>query len=99
MITAHSLKQIYSFITAFYLLLTMALQSIKNTEASFSLLSQDNSSGNFVKIELRIPVRIDLRKTMTQRRWNVYGLICSKSDIRLRLRYRSKVMINKMLQQ
>lgn len=30
------------------------------TGASFSLLPQDNSSGNFVKIEQRIPVRIDL---------------------------------------
>ena len=29
------------------------------TGASFSLMPQDNSSGNFVKIELRIPVRID----------------------------------------
>lgn len=29
------------------------------TGASFSLMSQDNSSGNFVKIEQRIPVRID----------------------------------------
>ena len=28
------------------------------TGASFSLLPQDNSSGNFVKIEQRIPVRI-----------------------------------------
>lgn len=30
------------------------------TGASFSLLPQDNSSGNFVKIEQRIPIRIDL---------------------------------------
>lgn len=30
------------------------------TGASFSLMPQDNSSGNFVKIEQRIPVRIDL---------------------------------------
>lgn len=30
------------------------------TGASFALLKQDNSSGNFVKIEQRIPVRIDL---------------------------------------
>ncbi|MBE6198653.1 MAG: HlyD family secretion protein [Rikenellaceae bacterium] len=29
------------------------------TGASFSLIPQDNSSGNFVKIEQRIPVRID----------------------------------------
>lgn len=29
------------------------------TGASFSLLPQDNSSGNFVKIEQRIPIRID----------------------------------------
>lgn len=29
------------------------------TDASFSLMPQDNSSGNFVKIEQRIPVRID----------------------------------------
>lgn len=29
------------------------------TGASFSLLPQDNSSGNFIKIEQRIPVRID----------------------------------------
>lgn len=29
------------------------------TGASFSLLEQDNSSGNFVKIEQRIPIRID----------------------------------------
>lgn len=32
------------------------------TGASFSLLKQDNSSGNFVKIEQRIPVRIDLKE-------------------------------------
>ncbi len=32
----------------------------KATGASFSLLPKDNSSGNFVKIEQRIPVRIDL---------------------------------------
>ncbi len=31
----------------------------KATGASFSLLPQDNSAGNFVKIEQRIPVRID----------------------------------------
>ncbi|MBR2035539.1 MAG: HlyD family secretion protein, partial [Prevotella sp.] len=29
------------------------------TGASFSLMPQDNSSGNFVKIEQRIPIRID----------------------------------------
>ncbi len=32
------------------------------TGASFSLMPQDNSSGNFVKIEQRIPVRIDFAK-------------------------------------
>lgn len=32
------------------------------TGASFSLLKQDNSSGNFVKIEQRIPIRIDLKQ-------------------------------------
>lgn len=32
------------------------------TGASFSLMPQDNSSGNFVKIEQRIPVRIDFTK-------------------------------------
>lgn len=32
------------------------------TGASFSLLPQDNSSGNFVKIEQRIPIRIDFTK-------------------------------------
>lgn len=32
----------------------------KATGASFSLLPQDNSAGNFVKIEQRIPVRIEL---------------------------------------
>ena len=32
------------------------------TGASFSLMPQDNSSGNFVKIEQRIPVRIDFSK-------------------------------------
>ena len=31
----------------------------KATGASFSLLPQDNSAGNFVKIEQRIPIRID----------------------------------------
>ena len=29
------------------------------TGASFSLFAQDNSSGNFVKVEQRIPVRIE----------------------------------------
>ena len=29
------------------------------TGSSFSLMPQDNSSGNFVKIEQRIPIRID----------------------------------------
>ena len=32
------------------------------TGASFSLMPQDNSSGNFVKIEQRIPIRIDFSK-------------------------------------
>lgn len=32
------------------------------TGASFSLLPQDNSAGNFVKVEQRIPVRIELLK-------------------------------------
>lgn len=32
------------------------------TGASFSLMPQDNSSGNFVKIEQRIPVRVDFAK-------------------------------------
>jgi len=32
------------------------------TGASFSLMPQDNSSGNFVKIEQRIPIRIDFTK-------------------------------------
>lgn len=32
------------------------------TGASFSILPQDNSSGNFVKIEQRIPIRIDFTK-------------------------------------
>lgn len=32
------------------------------TGASFSLMPQDNSSGNFVKIEQRIPIRIDFAK-------------------------------------
>lgn len=32
------------------------------TGASFSLMPQDNSSGNFVKIEQRIPVRIDFKQ-------------------------------------
>lgn len=31
----------------------------KATGASFSLLPQDNSTGNFVKVEQRIPIRID----------------------------------------
>ncbi len=36
------------------------VRSVSNaTGASFSLMPQDNSSGNFVKIEQRIPVRID----------------------------------------
>ena len=34
----------------------------KATGASFSLLPQDNSAGNFVKIEQRIPIRIDFSK-------------------------------------
>lgn len=33
------------------------------TGASFSLLPQDNSSGNFVKVEQRIPVRIEFSNT------------------------------------
>ena len=32
------------------------------TGSSFSLMPQDNSSGNFVKIEQRIPIRIDFAK-------------------------------------
>ena len=32
------------------------------TGAAFSLLPQDNSSGNFVKVEQRIPLRIDFSK-------------------------------------
>ncbi len=32
------------------------------TGASFSLISQDNSAGNFVKVEQRIPVRIEFSK-------------------------------------
>ena len=32
------------------------------TGASFSLLPQDNSAGNFVKVEQRIPVRIEFTK-------------------------------------
>lgn len=32
------------------------------TGASFSLIPQDNSAGNFVKVEQRIPVRIELSK-------------------------------------
>lgn len=32
------------------------------TGAAFSLLPQDNSSGNFVKVEQRIPIRIDFSK-------------------------------------
>lgn len=32
------------------------------TGAAFSLLPQDNSAGNFVKVEQRIPVRIDFDK-------------------------------------
>jgi len=32
------------------------------TGASFSIISQDNSAGNFVKIEQRIPVRIEFAK-------------------------------------
>ena len=36
------------------------------TGASFSLLPQDNSAGNFVKIEQRIPVRIDFTPDNTQ---------------------------------
>ena len=34
----------------------------KATGASFSLFQQDNSSGNFVKVEQRIPVRIKFSK-------------------------------------
>jgi membrane fusion protein (multidrug efflux system) len=33
------------------------------TSASFSLLPQDNSAGNFVKVEQRIPVRIEFSNT------------------------------------
>ena len=32
------------------------------TGASFSLIPQDNSAGNFVKVEQRIPVRIEFSK-------------------------------------
>jgi len=35
------------------------------TGASFSLFSQDNSSGNFVKVQQRIPVRINFSETNT----------------------------------
>ena len=37
------------------------VQSISDaTGASYSLLSQDNATGNFVKVEQRIPVRISI---------------------------------------
>jgi membrane fusion protein (multidrug efflux system) len=32
------------------------------TGASFSVVPQDNSAGNFVKVEQRIPVRIEFAK-------------------------------------
>jgi len=39
------------------------VKSIANaTGASFSVIPQDNSAGNFVKIEQRIPVRIEFAK-------------------------------------
>jgi membrane fusion protein, multidrug efflux system len=39
------------------------VKSISNaTGASFSLIPQDNSAGNFVKVEQRIPVRIEFSK-------------------------------------
>ncbi|WP_419870193.1 HlyD family secretion protein [Chryseobacterium sp. CT-SW4] len=39
------------------------VKSIANaTGASFSVIPQDNSAGNFVKVEQRIPVRIELSK-------------------------------------
>ena len=39
------------------------VKSLANaTGASFSVLPQDNSAGNFVKVEQRIPVRIELNK-------------------------------------
>ncbi len=43
------------------------------TGASFSLLPQDNSAGNFVKIEQRIPVRIDFTTENTQGELNRVG--------------------------
>lgn len=40
------------------------------TGASFSLLPQDNSAGNFVKVEQRIPVRIELTKENAEEAMN-----------------------------
>lgn len=39
------------------------------TGASFSLFPQDNSSGNFIKVEQRIPVRIELSKDNKTKDW------------------------------
>ena len=33
------------------------------TGASFSLIPQDNSAGNFIKVEQRIPVRIEFSES------------------------------------
>lgn len=40
------------------------------TGASFSLLPQDNSAGNFVKVEQRIPLRIELTKENAEEAMN-----------------------------
>lgn len=36
------------------------------TGAAFSLIPQDNATGNFVKVEQRVPVRIRLKNNNTQ---------------------------------
>ena len=41
---------------------TGVVESISDaTGASFSLIPQDNATGNFVKVEQRVPVRISLK--------------------------------------
>lgn len=57
------------------------VESVSNaTDAAFSIMPQDNATGNFVKVEQRVPVRISLRGNdarLLQRLKAGYNVECS----------------------
>lgn len=57
------------------------VESVSNaTGAAFSIMPQDNATGNFVKVEQRVPVRISLRGNdarLLQRLKAGYNVECS----------------------